>query len=255
LEGLTTQFTNKLICWFLCIFYLLLVVQPIIIDVLLQITHLHVRKFGFWNLGMPKVGMKRVRRGQLIGATIATIGDLGFADASVIKIAERAGVSPGIVHHYFSDKNALLEAAMRDLLSQLSRSVVDHLERATTAIDRIDAVIEGNFTSDQFHMTTVAAWLAFWSQAMHNPALKRLRTINASRLRSNLRNELRSLVSPAFVEDATFNLAALIDGLWLNAALSDDVIDAARLSSIAKNHVRSLISQSPLSCSMDTPNA
>ncbi len=200
---------------------------------------------------MPKLGMKQVRRGQLIGATIATIGELGFGDASVIKIAKRAGVSPGIVHHYFADKNALLEATMRNLLGQLSRSVIDHLEQASTSLERIDAVIDGNFTADQFHMKTVAAWLAFWAEAMHNPSLRRLRDINASRLRSNLRRELKTLIAPNFVCEASISLAALIDGLWLNAALSTSGIDCKRFSDIAKVHARALISQFPLSTSSE----
>jgi TetR/AcrR family transcriptional regulator, transcriptional repressor of bet genes len=189
---------------------------------------------------MPKLGMKPVRRGQLIGATIATIGELGFADASVIKIAKRAGVSPGIVHHYFADKNALLEAAMRDLLAQLSRSVIQRLQKATTPLERIDAVIDGNFTTDQFHTTTVAAWLAFWAQAIHNPALRRLRDINVARLRSNLRYDLKTLVPAKAASEAAFGLAALIDGLWLNAALSNEAIDANHLSQTAKAHARNL---------------
>jgi len=196
---------------------------------------------------MPKMGMKPVRRSQLIGATIATIGELGFAEASVIRIAKRAGVSPGIVHHYFADKNALLEAAMRELLAQLSRSVVRRLQQASTPRERINAIIDGNFTTDQFHTTTVGAWLAFWAQAVHNPALRRLRDINTSRLRSNLRHELKAFVPPERAAGAAFSLAALIDGLWLNSALSRKPIDAGQLSVIAKNHVRTLLTSHPLS--------
>jgi len=194
---------------------------------------------------MPKMGMKPVRRSQLIGATIATIGELGFAEASVIRIAKRAGVSPGIVHHYFADKNALLEAAMRELLAQLSRSVVRRLQQASTPRERINAIIDGNFTTDQFHTTTVGAWLAFWAQAVHNPALRRLRDINASRLRSNLRHELKAFVPPERAAGTAFSLAALIDGLWLNSALSKETIDAGQLSVIAKNHVRTLLTPHP----------
>jgi len=196
---------------------------------------------------MPKRGMRPVRRGQLIGATIATIGERGFADASVVRIARRAGLSPGVVHHYFADKNALLEAAMRDLLRRLNRSVITRLALARHPVDRIKAVIDGNFGADQFHPTTVAAWLALWAQARHAPELARLREINAARLRSNLRHDLRRLMHPAAVEDATFSLAALIDGMWLHAALSRQPVDSAHLSKIAKCHLDGLIGCNPLS--------
>ena len=48
---------------------------------------------------MPKLGMAPIRRRQLIEAAIAVIHEDGFAQATVARIARRAGVSSGIVHH------------------------------------------------------------------------------------------------------------------------------------------------------------
>ena len=55
---------------------------------------------------MPKVGMEPIRRRQLIEATITSIHEYGFADATVSRISAAAGVSTGIVHHYFDGKAA-----------------------------------------------------------------------------------------------------------------------------------------------------
>ena len=62
---------------------------------------------------MPKVGMGPVRRTQLIAAAISSLHDHGYAETTVARIAARAGVSPGIVHHYFNGKDDLLFATMR----------------------------------------------------------------------------------------------------------------------------------------------
>ena len=72
---------------------------------------------------MPKVGMQPIRRQQLIDATLAAVNELGFAEASISQIAQRAGVSTGIISHYFQGKNGLIEATMRYLLQQLGKSV------------------------------------------------------------------------------------------------------------------------------------
>lgn len=53
---------------------------------------------------MPKVGMQPIRRQQLIDATLAAVNELGFAEASISQIAQRAGVSTGIISHYFQGK-------------------------------------------------------------------------------------------------------------------------------------------------------
>ena len=57
---------------------------------------------------MPKLGMGPVRRNQLIEAAISSLHDYGYADTTVARIAKKAGVSSGIVHHYFDGKDLSL---------------------------------------------------------------------------------------------------------------------------------------------------
>ena len=73
---------------------------------------------------MPKLGMQSIRRRQLIDATLEAINEVGMHDATIAQIARRAGVSTGIISHYFRDKNGLLEATMRDITSQLRDAVL-----------------------------------------------------------------------------------------------------------------------------------
>ena len=72
---------------------------------------------------MPKVGMEPIRRQQLIKATMAAIDEVGLAEATVMRIARHAGVSAGIISHYFGGKDGLLEATMRQILTDLSDAV------------------------------------------------------------------------------------------------------------------------------------
>ena len=48
---------------------------------------------------MPRIGMETHRRKALIDATVATIHERGFGDATMAEIARRAGVSGGLAHH------------------------------------------------------------------------------------------------------------------------------------------------------------
>lgn len=79
---------------------------------------------------MPKLGMQSIRRRQLIDATLEAINEVGMHDATIAQIARRAGVSTGIISHYFRDKNGLLEATMRDITSQLRDAVLNQIGRA-----------------------------------------------------------------------------------------------------------------------------
>lgn len=186
---------------------------------------------------MPKVGMEPIRRRQLIEATIAAIHAHGFADTTVSRIGAVAGVSPGIVHHYFGGKNELLEATMRALLSQLRAAVVAGLGKARAPRARLAALIDANFEPDQFAPQAVTAWLAFWAQVPHVPALARLQRINAARLQSNLRHALRALLPAADAARVASGLAALIDGLWLRCALTEGGVDREAARRLAHDYL------------------
>jgi transcriptional repressor BetI len=176
---------------------------------------------------MPKLGMEEVRRRQLIEATIASIHEVGLAESSLSRISARAGVSTGIVHHYFEDKAELLESTLRVLGANLRRSVVRRLDAASTPVERLMAVVDGNIGSDQFTPEGVSAWLAFWAQVPTNARLARVQRIIISRLHDNLVHALK-LMRRDDAEEIASVTEALIDGLWLRAALSNKGPDPLR---------------------------
>src|SRR5690606_22835012 len=123
---------------------------------------------------MPKVGMAPIRRKQLIHAAIMSIHDHGLADATVSKIAARAGVSAGIVHHYFKNKDDLLFETMRFLLEDLRRAAVVRLRRAQTPMERVHAIVDACLADEQFAPEVMAGWLALYGEAKHSPRLLRI---------------------------------------------------------------------------------
>ncbi|MCP1313031.1 MULTISPECIES: transcriptional regulator BetI [unclassified Halomonas] len=177
---------------------------------------------------MPKVGMQPIRREQLIKATMAAINDVGLAEATVMRIARHAGVSAGIISHYFGGKDGLLEATMRQILTDLSQAVAER--RRALSDDspgaHIGAIIEGNFDRTQVSGPAAKTWLAFWASSMHHPALARLQTINDRRLYSNLCHQFRRVLPREQAREAASTLAAMIDGLWLRGALAPQGLDA-----------------------------
>ena len=176
---------------------------------------------------VPKLGMEEIRRRQLIEATIASIHEVGFAESSLSRISARAGVSTGIVHHYFEDKAELLESTLRQLGTSLRQTVVQRLSAARTPAERLLAVIDGNIGTEQFTPEGVSAWLAFWAQVPNSPRMARIQHVIISRLHDNLVHALR-LMGRDDAEEIASVTEALIDGLWLRAALSETGPDSVR---------------------------
>lgn len=184
---------------------------------------------------MPKVGMQPIRRQQLIQATLQAVDQVGMADASIGVIAKTAGVSNGIISHYFQDKNGLIAATMGYLMRALAISVAARRRALEDNSPRahLRVIIEGNFDASQVNGPAMKTWLAFWAASMHQPSLHRLQRINDHRLYSNLCCEFRRVLPVAQARHAARGLAALIDGLWLRGALSGDAFDTDQALRIA----------------------
>ncbi|MDB5982518.1 MAG: transcriptional regulator BetI [Pseudomonas sp.] len=188
---------------------------------------------------MPKVGMQPIRRQQLIHATLEAVDQVGMGDASIALIARLAGVSNGIISHYFQDKNGLIEATMRHLMTALSDSVQNRRSALRDDHPRahLQVIIEGNFDASQVNGPAMKTWLAFWATSMHQPSLHRLQRINDHRLYSNLCCQFRRVLTLTDARSAARGLAALIDGLWLRGALSGDAFDTEQAQQIAYEYM------------------
>ncbi|MCC8378864.1 transcriptional regulator BetI [Xenorhabdus stockiae] len=188
---------------------------------------------------MPKVGIQSIRKQQLIDATLAVINEVGMQEASIAQIAKKAGVSNGIISHYFKDKNKLLEAAMRHLLHQLQMAVARRLRLLdnATPLHRLKAIIEGNFDTSQINSAAMKTWLAFWASSMHQPSLYRLQQVNERRLYSNICVEFNRALPRREAQLAAQGLAALIDGIWLRSALSSKPFDVESAFTITFDYI------------------
>ncbi|MGP9686342.1 transcriptional regulator BetI [Halomonas sp. AOP25-F1-15] len=192
---------------------------------------------------MPKVGMEPIRRQQLIHATMAAIDEVGLAEATVMRISRHAGVSAGIISHYFGGKDGLLEATMRQILTDLTEAVAARRHALTDDSPRahINAIIEGNFDRTQVTGPAAKTWLAFWASSMHKPMLQRLQNVNDRRLYTHLCHQFRRVMPRHDARSAARGLAAMIDGLWLRGALTPAGLDADEARLIAQAYLDQLL--------------
>ena len=160
------------------------------------------------------------RRVQLIEVTIDSLAELGYVGTTLAQITGRAGVTPGLVAHYFGDKDGLMDAAFRSLARRVGDQVRARLRQAATPRGRIQAVIDANLAPEEFAQRTGTAWLAFWGQVLQVPTLRRVQSVYQRRTLSNLCSALRQVVPADEAQQLAAMIAAMIDGVWLRAALS-----------------------------------
>lgn len=187
---------------------------------------------------MPKIGMRDVRRAQLIDATLQSIDQSGLSGTTLATVAQHANISTGIVSHYFGGKDGLLEATMRHILRDLWEAT---MRRRTAAKNepraRLRAIVAANFDVSQVNTPVMKTWLAFWAESMHQPALRRLQRVNTRRLYSNLCAEFEKVLPHAASRRAASGLAAMIDGLWLRGTLTGEPLDTKAALRVANEYI------------------
>jgi len=186
---------------------------------------------------MPKIGMEPIRRKALINAAIEAIHARGSYDVTMGEIARQAGVSTALAHHYFGSKDQLLVATMRYLLSELSSDIVAALRMAATPRERISGIIRANFGPDQFRPATISAWLTFYVKAQGSSPARRVLSVYARRLRSNLSHALVQITDRDSARRIAEGTAAMIDGLYLRHALLDSDPDREAAIRLTEDYV------------------
>ncbi|CAM4392300.1 TetR/AcrR family transcriptional regulator [Kerstersia similis] len=82
-----------------------------------------------------------VRRQQILDAALVEFSTLGFAGATTAKIAKRAGTTQSNLYVHFSDKEAIFETLLRQLLEP-SETFWTPLQEGKSASEVIDAFID-----------------------------------------------------------------------------------------------------------------
>ncbi|RBW47010.1 transcriptional regulator BetI [Psychromonas sp. B3M02] len=194
---------------------------------------------------MARPVMKEVRQQELIEATLISVERYGLQHSTINTISAIAGMSSGIISHYFGGKQGLIEATLRYLIDQIKQVLLAKIsDKSLSAQDRLFMIVEANFTELQRSNAATKTWLSFWSQAMHDPGLARLQHINNRRLYSNLLYSFKQLLTDVEAVNAAKQTAAIIDGFWLRSALSSTPeADFKQAQTLSKAFINTVITQ------------
>lgn len=186
---------------------------------------------------MGRFSLKNHRRNELIDAAIASIAMHGLSDTTLATIASLAGVSPGLVNHYFNGKEELLKATLRRLTSDLAHTIRRLTPPQPSPQQRLHAIIDGCLTPEHLHHGAMLAWNSFWSLLPTNPRLAKFqRTINR-RSRSNMMYALRQMLPENRAMATYLGLFAMIDGFWLRQVIDPDSFDIAAARTICRQYL------------------
>ena len=185
------------------------------------------------------------RRQELLSATIACLARLGPRGTTGREICREAGVSHGLLRHYFVNPDNLLLEAYQMLCDQYLEAIAS----GSRSVDAspwaaIDGFFEHLFSDFWANPQVLGAWSAFWTLVTTRDDFAQASAAFNDRLRAMLVRAVR-LVPEADrttmpIDDAIILLSAVMEGLWLDFCLLPDRItreQAVRLCEVAARRI------------------
>ena len=193
------------------------------------------------------------RRQDLIEATLDCVAARGLQGATVRAIALRAGVTAGLIRHYFPGKEELLQAAYATLVGRMTEQA-----KAPLAMEgagprrRLAAFVQANLGPPVVDARVFSLWAGFIGRAHSDPALA------AAHREGYLgfRDEVEALVAEVLSAEGrgageaelrgyAIAINAIIDGLWIEGCLAGDMFGPRELADIGIAAVEALLDLKP----------
>jgi AcrR family transcriptional regulator len=180
-------------------------------------------------------GTADLRREQMLRAALEVICERGYPDTRIADVAERIGISPALVIYYFKTKDQLLTEAIRYSEDTWYEDGQRRLASLPTAAARVEELVAMSCLpeADPEPHSSWLLWLDFWAQAARNPEVASVRQKSDERWREMITSLVltgQEAGEFAGVDAADFSVAlsALLDGLAVQIALEDRVVDPVR---------------------------
>lgn len=164
-----------------------------------------------------------VRRQDLVAVTVRCLARYGARGTTGRAICREAGVSHGLLRHYFENPdNLLLETYQQlcdDFLSRFETELLPEPADPWQALERYFVIA---FSEEWASTEQLGAWTAFWGLVSSRGDFARVSDMFNADLRALLEQAASRLPPPSAMPmaDAIAILSAVMDGLWLEFCLS-----------------------------------
>mgnify|MGYP002780523424 CR=1 FL=1 len=156
-------------------------------------------------------------------------------------ICAEAGVSPGLLRHYFSGIDDCVAAAYRWTGDRVQAALSDAVAKAAPEPrSRLLAYLTASFAPPIADGELLSTWLAFWGLTKTDTRIAALHAEIYADYRAALEALLREY-RPGDHRLAAVALTALVDGLWLELSLGNAPFSPGEANMLVEKWLRALL--------------
>ena len=172
------------------------------------------------------------RRNEILETTCLVVIERGFAATRVIDVAQRLGVSTGLIHYHFDSKDHLLAEAFEYAANTDLARLDAELAKPGTAVEQLDRIFRLYTPADDD--TGWLLWIDGWGEAIRSKALRRISQDLDLAWNDRLRDIIQAGVAAGEFscpdpDGAAWRLSALLDGLGVQFTVHEGVLSRTQL--------------------------
>ncbi|HEV2597664.1 TetR family transcriptional regulator C-terminal domain-containing protein [Sphingopyxis sp.] len=181
------------------------------------------------------------RRADLIEATAAVLAEQGLAGTNVRAICAKAGVSPGLLRHYFGGIDDLVAATYEATSDRMDATFASSVAGAgPDPRARLTAYLTASFRPPVTDPELLGAWTAFWALARSDARMAAIHATSYAGYRARL-CELLVACGATDAERLAIMLTAMVDGLWLELSLDAQSFGAEAAVAMVERAIEALL--------------
>ncbi|OHD66976.1 MAG: hypothetical protein A2176_15990 [Spirochaetes bacterium RBG_13_51_14] len=193
-----------------------------------------------------KSDITNLRRAQLTRAAYKVVGQKGYYDFTVRDIAREAGLSTGLIHYYFKNKEDLLLNLMREINRNMTTILNRAIGKSDDPREKLNIFMTQAFDllkteKDYFYIV-----IDFWTQVNKNERMKRANI----KLFQSYRDEIIKILKEGidkgvFVKmDVNYTAAviiSIIQGMIIQYVIDNSVFNYENYVKKVMKHINDLV--------------
>ena len=199
---------------------------------------------------MARPSNTAARRQQIVRGLLQVMAAHGYDGASIGEIARVVGLTPGLVHYHFANKQTILLALIEHLAVAGQQVLAIRLEAAGTAPrDRLRAFIDAHLALDEgADPAVLACWVAIGAEAIRQPEVRAAYQAVTLAERRHLLELLQPLLPAAATQAETVAAAilAIIQGYFHLAVTTPELIPAGSAAATTYQAAMGLLASLPV---------
>lgn len=179
---------------------------------------------------MSKADVAAERKNQIVRATVECISKFGYHNFSMQDVAKTAGVSKGIIHYYFLNKDELMMSVLDRVAGDIELMIHTEMESAGDPLRKLEIFIEVCFDIVKSTREYYQVNMDFWTQINQKDEVRKVIGDHYAKFRDRAAQVIEEGVKagvfrPVHIGQFASYIIAVVDGISLQWLFDQDAFD------------------------------